>query len=125
MFRTTLPIAFLLLAASATAAHAKDAKDRSQPLTDCVDLSSEYQVARFGSQYLMVKDGDAHYRIGFGGSGCSAIALSANVKIVTDGKDNQLCPVDSKVKTKRDSCNAREVLRIDGIEYEKYARRQR
>lgn len=122
MFRTRFPIAFILLAACATVAHAKD---RSQPLNDCVELSPDYQVARFGSQYLMVKDGDAYYRIGFGGSGCSAITLSSSVKIVADGKDNRLCPAASKVKTKRDSCNAREVLRIDEIEYEKYARRQR
>ena len=122
MFRTRLPIAFLLLAACATAAHAKD---RSQPLGECVDLSSDYQVARFGSQYLLVKDGDAYYRIGFGGSGCSAITLSSSVKIATDGKDNQLCPVASKVETKRDNCDAREVLRVDEIEYQKYARRRR
>lgn len=122
MFRSRLPIAFLLLAACATAAHAKD---RNQPLTDCVELSPDYQVARFGSQYLMVKDGDAYYRIAFGGSGCSAITLVSSVRIATDGKDNQLCPVASKVKTKRDSCDAREVLRVDEIEYEKYARRQR
>ena len=121
MFRPRFPIAFILLAACATAAHAKD---RSQPLTNCVELSPDYQVARFGSQYLMVKDGDAHYRIGFGGSGCSAITLSSSVKIATDGKDNQLCPAASKVKTKRNSCDAREVLRVDEIEYEKYARRQ-
>lgn len=121
MFRTRLPIAFLLLAACATASHAKD---RSQPLTDCVDLSPDYQVARFGSQYLLVKDGDAYYRIGFGGSGCSAITLSSHVEIATGGKDNQLCPVASKVETRRDSCNAREVLRVDEIEYQKYARRR-
>jgi hypothetical protein len=122
MFRSTLPIALILLAACATAA---DAKDRNQPLSDCVELSPDYQVARSGSQYLMVKDGDEYYRIGFGGSGCSAITLSSTVKITTDGKDSQLCPAASKVKTKRDSCNAREVLRVDEIEYEKYARRQR
>ena len=122
MFTPRFPIAFILLAACATAAHAKD---RSQPLPDCVELSSDYQVARFGSQYLMVKDGDAHYRIGFGGSGCSAITLSSSVEIATDGKNNWLCPVASKVKTKRDSCDARGVLRVDEIEYEKYARRQR
>lgn len=122
MFKPTFPIAFVLLAACATAA---GAKDRSQPLADCVELSPDYQVARFGSQYLMVKDGDAYYRIGFGGSGCSAIALSSSVGIVTNGKDNLLCPAASKVKTKRDSCPAREVLRIDEVEYEKYSRRQR
>ena len=121
MSRSRSAAAFVLLAVFATAAYAKD---RGQPLADCVVLSPDYQVARFGSQYLMVKDGDAYYRIGFGGSGCSAIALSANVKIVTAGQSNQLCPTASKVKTKRDSCNAGEVMRIDQIEYEKYTRRQ-
>ena len=121
MSRSRFPIAFILLAACATAAHAKD---RNQPLTDCVELSPDYQAARFGSQYLMVKDGDAYYRLGFGGSGCSAITLSANVRIATEGKENRLCPTASKVKTKRNSCEAREVLRVDEIEYKKYARQR-
>ncbi|MEO8364844.1 MAG: hypothetical protein ABI538_01415 [Pseudoxanthomonas sp.] len=122
MFKLQSTLPLMLLAVFATAAHAKE---RSQPLNDCVELSADFQVARFGSQYLVVKDGDSYYRIGFGGSGCSAIALSSSVRIVTDGKDNQLCPVASKVRTKRDTCDAREVLRVDEVEYEKYARRQR
>ncbi|MEO6102231.1 MAG: hypothetical protein ABIP44_01160 [Pseudoxanthomonas sp.] len=122
MSRSLLPVAFVLLAACASVVHAKE---RSQPLADCVDLSPDYQVARFGSQYLMVKDGDAYYRIGFGGSGCSAITLSSSVSIATDRKANRLCPVASKVKTRRDTCDAREVLRVDEVEYEKFARLQR
>ena len=96
-----------------------------EPLADCVTLSSDHQTQRFGSQYLLIKDGDAHYRIGFGGSGCGAIALSSSVKIVTEGQTDRLCPADTKVVTKRDSCAAREVRRVDENEYAKYARKRR
>ena len=65
-------IAFAMLCAGVSSAYASS----HQPLPDCVDLAADRQAARFGSQYLLVKDGDAHYRIGFSGS-CSAIALSS------------------------------------------------
>ena len=96
-----------------------------EPLADCVTLSSDHQLQRFGSQYLLVKDGEAYYRIGFGGSGCSAITLSSNLKIATEGQADRLCPADTRVITKRDSCAAREVKRVDENEYAKYVRKRR
>ena len=121
MLKFKSALILVALASCATSAHA--AND-NEPLADCVDLSAASEMARFGSQYLLVKDGDAHYRIGFGG-GCSAIALSTNVKIVTDGQANRLCPKGTRVAVKKDSCAAREVLRVDEREYEIYARKRR
>lgn len=121
MFKLKSTLLLVALAGLATAAHARQENEK---LADCVDLPADYQAARFGSQYLLVKDGDNYYRIGFSGS-CSAISLSSNVKIATQGQANRLCPNDTKISTKHDSCSAREVVRVDQDEYEKYARRQR
>ena len=121
MFKLKSTLLLVALAGFATAAHARQDKEK---LADCVDLPADYQAARFGSQYLLVKDGDNYYRLGFNGS-CSAIAVSTSVKISTGGQTNRLCPSDTRVSTKQDSCSAREVVRVDQDEYEKYARRQR
>ncbi|MET0814143.1 MAG: hypothetical protein ABWX88_03025 [Pseudoxanthomonas sp.] len=121
MFKLKSTLLLVALAAFATAAQAQQ---ESGKLADCVDLPADYQAARFGSQYLFVKDGDNYYRIGFNG-GCSAITLSANVRITSDGQANRLCPTDTKISTKRDTCKAREVVRVDQNEYEKYVRKQR
>lgn len=121
MFKLKSTMILAALLGFATAAHARQENEK---LADCVDLPADYQAARFGSQYLLVKDGDNYYRLGFNGS-CSAIAVSTAVKISTGGQANRLCPSDTKVSTKRDSCSAREVVRVDQDEYERYARRQR
>lgn len=125
MFKLKSTLLFVALAGFAAVAHARQEHSRqeNEKLADCVDLPADYQAARFGSQYLLVKDGDNYYRIGFNGS-CSAISLSSNVKIATQGQVNRLCPNDTKISTKRDSCSASEVVRVDQDEYEKYARRQ-
>ena len=120
MFKLKSTLLFVALAGFAAAAHARQENEK---LADCVDLPADYQAARFGSQYLLVKDGDNYYRLGFNGS-CSAIAVSTAVKISTGGQSNRLCPSDTKVSTKRESCAAREVVRVDQDEYERYARRR-
>lgn len=121
MFKFNSALILVALTGFASVAHARQENEK---LTDCVDLPAGYQAARFGSQYLLVKDGDNYYRVGFNGS-CSAIAVSSSVTISTDGQVNRLCPTDSKISSKRDSCRAREVLRLDQDEYENYARTNR
>lgn len=120
MFKLKSILVFVAFAGFASAAYAQD----NEKLADCVDLPADYQAARFGSQYLLVKDGDNYYRLGFNGS-CSAISLSSSVKISTDGQANRLCPSNTKVSSKRDSCKVREVDRVDQDAYEQYARRNR
>ena len=117
----SLLAAVLLAACSATA----PSQASETPLTDCLDLSSGYQVTRFGTQYLLLKDGEDHYRLGFSGGSCDAIAVSTQVQIATEGQSNRLCPAKTQVRTKRDSCVVREVVPVDADEYERYARRNR
>lgn len=116
-------VRILFFTALSALALSAQARQENEKLTECVDLPAGYEVARFGSQYLLVKDGDSYYRLGFNGS-CSAIAMSSTVKISTKGQADRLCPADTRVVTKRDTCAAREVVRVDADEYERYARKR-
>ena len=95
-----------------------------EPLTDCVSLSDAHQGTRFGSQYLLLKDGDAHYRLGFGGS-CSALTRSSIVQVATSGEKNRLCAKGTTVTSRSAYCAVRSVDRIDAEDYERVARRNR
>jgi len=121
MFKFKRAIAFAMLCAGVSSAYASS---HHQPLPGCVDLGPDRQMTRFGSQYLLVKDGDAHYRIGFNGS-CSAISLSTKVQLRTGDQDNRLCPSGTRVLTRQDSCMAQGVVVIDEEEYSSYTRRGR
>ena len=113
----------LLLTALAALASTANARQESEKLVECVDLPANYEAARSGSQYLLVKNNDDYFRIDLGRS-CNAIALSSNVKISTKGEANRMCPTDTRVSSKHSRCDAREVIRIDQDEYQKYARRR-
>lgn len=113
-----LPLALLLLAACAAPAWAAE----GERLEGCVDLSESHEGMRYGSRYLLVKDGDAHYRVDFG-KACSALTLSSAVTIKTNGQSNQLCASDTKVASKRASCKVRAVEVIDAEAFDRYRRR--
>lgn len=113
------PLFIAALMALSSVVHAR----QGEKLADCVDLPAGYEMARFGSQYLLVKHGQDYYRIGFNG-GCSAISLSSKVKITAEGQPDRLCPNATRVTSKRDSCTASEVLRIDADQYDIYARKR-
>jgi hypothetical protein len=114
----------LFFTALSALAFSVQARQENEKLSECVDLPAGYEMARFGSQYLLVKDGDNSYRLGFSGS-CDAIAMSSTVKISTKGQPDRLCPAATRVSTKRDMCGVREVVRIDEDEYDRYARKRR
>lgn len=95
-----------------------------EPLTDCVSLSDAHQGTRSGSQYLLLKDGDAHYRVGFGGSR-DALMRSSIVQVATGGEKNRLCAKGSTVTSRSAYCAVRSVDRIDAEDYERVARRNR
>lgn len=119
--RISFPIAAIaLLAACWPSASAAS----GEALAGCVTLSPEHQGARFGSQYLLVRDNDRHYRIGFSGS-CEAISRSAAVTISTGGEHNRLCAVNSVVSSKHDRCAVRHVELIDADDYARYAKKRR
>ncbi|HVI26641.1 MAG TPA: hypothetical protein VM576_10720 [Xanthomonadaceae bacterium] len=111
-----LALPLLLLAGAACAADGA-----KQPLSDCTDIAPQHEAFRFGTQYLFVKDGDAHYRLSFG-SGCGALTTATQVTVQTDGQANRLCPKNTRVETRSGICSARQ---IDLISAESYARYQR
>ncbi|MBP6215804.1 MAG: hypothetical protein KA391_00245 [Luteimonas sp.] len=116
----TILISALILAGHLLPVDAKE----PEPLTECVSLSNDHKGTRFGSQYLLLKDGDAHYRVGFGGS-CSAIDRSSVVQVATAGQKNQLCTKGTTVSSRSDHCAVRSVEKIDAEQYERVARRNR
>lgn len=113
-----LPLAVVLLAAWAAPATAAD----GTPIEGCVTLSDNHEGVRYGSRYLLVKDGDAHYRVDFGKS-CSALTLASGVAIKANGQPNQLCATGTKIASKRATCRARAVEAIDAEAFDRYKRR--
>ena len=116
----SIPLALLLLAACAASTSASAVE--GTPVEGCVELSESHQGMRHGSQFLLVKDGDAHYRVGFGKS-CSALSLASSFEIETDGQANQLCATGTVVESKRGSCDVRTVEQIDADTFNRYKRR--
>ena len=118
-----LAVLTALLAGATACAPARAAP--GDALAECVTLSPDHQASRFGTQYLLVKDDSTHYRLGFGGGACDAMAMSARVEIHTDGTPNRLCPSGSEVATKRDTCKVSGVQEITPEQFERYSRRGR
>ena len=103
----------VLLAGAAFAAHAAD----NTPITDCIDLSSNQEIVRGGgAQSMLLRDGDAHYLVGFRGD-CSSLATATSIEISTDGAANRLCPKGSKVKTNRSTCSVGKIEALDADEF--------
>jgi hypothetical protein len=102
-----------LLAGVAFAANAAE----NTQLTDCVDLGSNQEIVRSGgAQSMLLRDGDAHYLVGFRGD-CGSISTASSIEIGTAGTSNRLCPKGTKVKTKRAICNVAKVELIDAEQF--------
>jgi len=117
-------IASALIAVATTAAQAATPASPPDPLASCVDLSPDHEAFRFGSQYLLVHDGDTHYRLSFSGS-CDALQQSAQFDITTDGKSNRLCGKGSKVSARTYACPVSSVDQIDADQFARYRKRSR
>jgi len=117
-------LALLLIATATTAAQAATPPTSATPLADCVDLSPQHEAFRFGSQYLLVQDGDSHYRLSFNRD-CDAILHSSSPDIVADGKSNRLCARGTKVSTGAYSCAVSGIDQIGADTYTRYRRRSR
>jgi hypothetical protein len=94
------------------------------PLDDCVTLGPNHQAFGFGKQYLLIQDGDSHYRLAFRGD-CEALSLSTQVVISTAGETNRLCPQATKVNSRSRSCSVSSVDRIDADRYARYRKTSR
>jgi len=102
-----------------------DAKESPAQSDDCITLSPDHTGTRTpGNEQLLLKDGDAHYRLGFAGY-CDAIARSSILQIETRGRRNLLCPEGSSVRARNARCSVRSVERIDAADYARQARRNR
>ena len=128
-FRRLLLLSLPLFAITGAAAAATPAAATSSPaetaFSDCVDLGADHGAFRYGNQALLVADGDAHYKLGFGANGCDALMASATVDIATNGQTNRLCPKGSRVVTPATSCAVLSVQRLTPDEYTAYQRRAR
>lgn len=118
----SLPL-FALAGTASAASPAATPEDTA--FSDCVDLGADHGAFRYGNQALLVADGDAHYKLGFGVSGCDALMASSTVDIATNGQVNRLCPEGSKVITRAQSCIVRSVQRLTPAQYTAYQRRAR
>lgn len=113
-----IPFATLLFAAHLLPVEAKE----TQAPPGCVSLSADHKGTRVpGNEQLLLKDGDAHYRVGFR-SHCDAVARSSVIQIETGGRRNQLCPEGTSVRSQNASCSVRSVETISAEEYERQAR---
>jgi hypothetical protein len=117
-------IALILIATATAAAQAATPAEPAAPLADCVDLGPQHESFRFGSQYLLVQDGDSHYRLSFSGN-CDALLHSSSPVILADGKSNRLCARGTKVSTGTYSCAVSGVDQIGADTYTRYRRRSR
>lgn len=119
MLATTIASGVLLFAAAP--AHAK----QTPTLGECITLSDAHRAVRADdNSQLLVKDGDAHYRVDFGGQ-CQAIARHSVVHLETNGNRNQLCPQGSQVRAKRDTCKVESIEPIRQVDYQRNARWRR
>jgi hypothetical protein len=114
-------IAAAAFLAFAGAAQARPPAAPKTPLNDCVNLSGDYEAFRFGKQYLLIRDHDAHYRLSFSGD-CEALGISTQVVISTAGEANRLGPMATRVESRRHSCAVRRVDEIDATQYARYKR---
>ena len=92
---------------------------------ECVKLSEQRQTLRYGSQFLLIRDQDRHFRVSFAGNQCGAISAAAKVRIHTDGKDDLLCPESGRVSTRAGLCRVAAVESIDGETFAQLSRRRR
>jgi hypothetical protein len=116
-----LMAATLLMAALLPAAQAKEAAG----IGDCVTLSSSHAGTRAaGNTQLLLKDGDAHYRVRFAGS-CEALYRSSVVHLEAEGQANRLCPAGTSVRAGNARCAVRSVEALTAAEYNQQARRNR
>ena len=118
MNTAAIALGAVLLAACASPAAASSPR----ALPDCVPLSPAHQGARAAdSAQLLLRDGDAHYRVGFDRS-CDAIARSSSIVIESNGQANLLCPTGTTIRAGNARCSARSVELIEAEVYERRAR---
>lgn len=115
--RITVLLVLAVVSAGAQAA------PKGEAVSDCVDLGAGHVVSRYGSQFVLVADGDARYRVNVD-SGCDALGLATRLELSTAGQAGRVCPASTRVKTNEGSCDVESVQRIDAATYARFMRKR-
>ena len=111
-----------IVGATLLAAALPAAASSAAPLEECVQLSDAHRGTRAnGNRQLLLRDGDAHYRVSFGRT-CETLARSSRIYIATDGEHNRLCPASTTVSAKNSRCQVESVEVIDARTWSRQAR---
>ena len=111
----------LVFAALAFAAVAGPAQAASgEPLKECINFSGNHEVSRFGSQYVLVHDGDAYYRLQ--ADHCDKLSMATRVTIQTDKQIDRVCPEGTRIETNAGNCRASKAETIDEATWRRYQR---
>src|SRR5262245_50254711 len=103
-------ILFAALAAAAVCAGTAYAAS-NEPLKKCVSLSGSQQVSRFGSQYVLVHDGDTYYRLH--ADRCDKLSLATRFALRAESQSDRICPADTQIQTNTGNCTAYKADVID------------
>jgi hypothetical protein len=96
-----------------------------EPVTECVNLGEDQEIVRGGDgEEIFIRDGEAHYRVGFNRS-CGAVLMTRTITISTDDQSGKLCPSGSKVQARQSTCQISAVEAISAEEFAKYKQRFR
>lgn len=97
---------------------------QESPPEGCIALSAQHRAVRSGSQFLFIRDGDAHYRIEFANGSCDALN-SGSIAIATKKQPRLLCEEGTIVSSRSGTCAVNRYVPIGADEYQRYARRSR
>ena len=87
-----------------------------------VTLSGNQQISRFGNQYVLVRDGDAYYRLQ--ADGCDKLSLATRFELQAESQAGRICPRDTLIETNTGKCKAAKAELIDEATYLRYQRRR-
>jgi hypothetical protein len=116
-------LAAMIAAAGALCASPVQASDDSA-IEECVDLGTDRALRHNGAQFLYVRDGADHYRVGFSRGKCNPMTTTSKLSLVTEGTDGRLCPTGTSLRVRGISCEVNRVERISGEVYAKRLRRR-
>jgi hypothetical protein len=93
-----------------------------QAIQECATLSGNQQISRFGNQYVLVRDGDAYYRLQ--ADGCDKLSLATRFELQAESQAGRICPRDTLIETNTGKCKAAKAELIDEATYLRYQRRR-
>jgi hypothetical protein len=117
------PMLAAVIAACALCASPALASNESA-IEECIELGADRALRHNGAQFLYVRDGAEHYRVGFSRGKCNPMTTTSKLSLVTDGTEGRLCPTGTSLRARGISCEVNRVERISGEVYAKRLRRR-